>query len=329
MHSSISSSEPRRWARAWIVAILVAAAALFATERAWRARGMFPTVIDTPQAWSLARDAVRDDSTVLLGFSRTVYGIDPAVWESERGKRPLMLAVNGHYPVLTLLDLADDEDFRGTVIVDIDSYGLLATHHDMQRPWLDYRATRWNWNWRGHRLLLDEWQQASVLANPDLGLVRTLKRAWTGGTAAPPYTQSAADRSGFMRYDKIDAEKLAASFEASIDYKLGRFPAPSPAEFLAQSRPAIEAAQRIEARGGRVVFVALPLRGRLVEMETRYMPRAAYWDLFAKQPGVHAIHYDDVPEWRDLELPDRSHVRPEGRPVLTRGLIAEIERRGW
>lgn len=330
MPSSISSSEPRRWARAWAVGALLAVAGLVAYEAHWRGKGLFPSVIDSPQAWSAARDAVRADSTVFLGASRTVYGIDPAQWMRERpGEEAVMLALNGHYPVATLQELANDDSFHGLALVDIDSYGLLAAHHDMQQPWLDYRRTRWNWNWRGHRWLLDRWQAHSVLANPGIALVPALKRAWQHGTFRLPYSESFADRSGFMRYDKVDAEALAAHFDAEVEPKMARFPAPSPAEFLEQARPVADAARKIQARGGRVVFVEMPVQGRLIEMETRYMPRAQYWDAFAALPGVHTIHYDDVPEWRSLVLPDRSHVTREGRVALTHGLIAQLQRRGW
>ena len=328
MPSSISSSDAGRWARAWVFALLLAAAGLLAYESFWRERGLFPSVIDSPQLWSAARDEVRADSVVFLGASRTVYGIDPAQWSRERPRdHVVMLAVNGHYPVATLQSLAADESFHGTVIVDIDSYGLLAAHHDMQRPWLDFHAQRWNWNWRGHRALLNLWQAHSVLANPGIALVPALKRAWAGVPFQLPYSESFADRSGFMRYDTVDVDALAAHFDAGVEPKMARFPAPSPADFLAQAQPVVEAARTIEARGGEVVFVTLPVQGRLVEMETRYMPRALYWDAFARQ--VKAIHYEDVPAWRGLVLPDRSHVTRSGRIVLTHGLVAELHRRGW
>lgn len=330
MPSSISSSDPRRWAVAWIVALTLAAAGLLAYERTWRAKGLEPSVIDSPQLWSAARDQVDEESVVFLGASRTVYGIDPAAWRRERpGEDPVMLAINGHYPVAALQDLADDENFRGTVIVDIDSYGLLAAHHDMQQPWIDFHRQRWNFNWHVHRALLNTWQSHSVLANPGIALMPWLKRTWVKGGFQLPYSESFPDRSGFMRFDKVDIAVLAAHFDAGVDPKIARFPAPSPTEFVAQARPVVDAAQRIRARGGRVMFVTLPVQGRLVEMETRYMPRAQYWDAFAALPGVHAVHYEDVPEWRGLVLPDRSHVTREGRAVLTAGLAAELRRRGW
>jgi hypothetical protein len=338
MPSSISSSEPalaqrRRWAIAWGVALVLALLALVGVERAWRAQGIAPGLIDSSQLWSLQRDRV-DAGTqrpvVFLGASRTVYGIDPKVWKQQRPHdKPLMLAINGHYPVAALQDLAADARFAGLAIVDIDSYGLLAAHHAMQQPWLDYYHRQWNFNWRAHRLLLNAWQRASVLSNPGTGLWPTLKRAWSGRTFSRPYSEIDSNRAGWMRFDQADVAGLAAHFDASVDAKIARFPAPSRDAFLAQLQPVETAVAAIRARGGDVVFVNLPVRGRLVEMETRYMPRADYWDAFAARPGIKAIHFDDVPEWASLEFPDRSHVRADQRGELTRGLIAQMERRGW
>lgn len=333
MPSSTSSSDARRWATAWLLALALAACALGAWEGYWRDRGLPPGLIDSTQAWALQRDRVYDTNlrpVVFLGASRSVYGLDPKVWKAERpGDKPVMLAVNGHYPIATLLSLADDEDFSGDVIVDVDSYGLIPAHHGMQQPWIDYHAQRWNWNWRIHRLLLNAWQRHSLLANPATALWPTLKRAWSGAPVTIPYSDVFSNRAGEMRFERTDVDALAAHFDRGVEAKLVRFPAPSPQEFLAGVAPVEEAVRRLRARGAEVVFVNLPVQGRLVEMETRYMPRADYWDAFAARPGIHAVHYEDVPEWRALVLPDRSHVRREDRPVLTRGLIAALQRAGW
>lgn len=312
---------------------MLALGALGAWEWHWRARGVMPGLIDSSQAWARQRDRVYDEQlrpVVFLGASRTVYGLDPKVWKSQRpGDKPIMLAINGHYPLAALRDLALDEDFSGLVLCDIDSYGLLPAHHAMQQPWVDYHRQRWNANWHGHRVLLNAWQRNSVLANPGVGLWATLKRQFVGGTFIPGYSDSDSNRAGEMRFERANVAALAAHFDRGVDAKIARFPAPSPDEFVAgldEVRTWIEA---LRDRGGDVVFVNLPVQGRLVEMETRYMPRREYWDAFARVSGVRAMHYEDVPEWAALELPDRSHVRREDRVALTLGLMSALDRRGW
>jgi hypothetical protein len=333
MPSSTSSSEPRRWARAWLGALLLAGIALGAWEGYWRACGVAPGLIDSSQAWSIQRDRVYDTRlrpVVFLGASRTVYGLDPKVWKSQRPQdKPVMLAVNGHYPLAALRDLALDEDFSGLIVCDIDSYGLLPAHHAMQQPWVDYHRRRWNANWHGHRVLLNAWQRRSVLSNPGVGLWATLKRVFTGGSFVPGYSDSDSNRAGEMRFERADVAALAAHFDRGVDAKIARFPAPAPDAFLASLADLRGWIEALRDRGGDVVFVNLPVQGRLVEMESRYMPRRDYWDAFAAQPGVRALHYEDVPEWSALVLPDRSHVRREDRANLTLGLIAALERRGW
>lgn len=337
MPSSTSSSDAadaRRWARAWLGALLLAAAALALWDRHWRGEGVAPEVIDSKQLWAQQRDRADGNgpprSVVFLGASRTVYGIDPKVWRERRPQdKPIMLAVNGHYPAATLRDLAFDDDFHGLVVCDIDSYGLLPAHWDMQQPWVDYLHTRWNANWRIHRLLLTQWQRTSVLANPAVGLWPALKRWRAGEPLALPYSVNFANRAGEMRFERVDTAGLAAHFDSEVDFKLGRFPAPTPQQFAADLAPVDDWVARIRARGGDVVFVTLPVQGRLPEMETRYMPRADYWDAFAQRPGIRALHYGDAPALQALPLPDHSHVRADDRRTLTLALMDALEARGW
>ena len=336
--SDVSDATPaidaRRWAFAWLGAVLLAAIALFAWDAHFRRAGVAPEVIDSKQLWAQQRARADGDppprAVVFLGASRTVYGLDPKVWRERRPQdKPLMLAVNGHYPAATLRDLAFDEDFRGLVICDIDSYGLLPAHWDMQQPWVDYARTRWNANWVIHRLLLTQWQRGSVLANPAVGLWAVLKRLRSGETLALPYSVNFANRAGEMRFERVDTAGLAAHFDSEVDFKLARFPAPSPQRFLADLAPVQDWASRIRARGGNVVFVTLPVHGRLPEMETRYMPRADYWDAFAAQPEIRALHYGDVPALQAIDLPDHSHVAAHDRRTLTLALIDALQARGW
>ncbi|MCK9488950.1 MAG: hypothetical protein M0Q42_06045 [Xanthomonadales bacterium] len=360
MPSSISSSEPRHGSRpdadgdleridgatagpagrrlaiAWLLALVLAAMLLAAWEAGWRDRGFAPEVTDSRQLWALQRDRASKpgDSwpAVFLGASRSVYGIDLPTWrEQAPTQRPVMLAINGHHPLAALRDLAEDEDFAGLVICDVDSHGLLPRYWHMQQPWLDYWQRDWTRAWKLHRRLLTPWQETSVLARPDLGLWPTLKRLATGQHDGhrPGYVEHQRDRTGALHFQRTDAAGLAAHFDAGAADKLVAFPAPSPAQWLADLAPVEAWVATIQARGGRVVFVNLPVAGRLTELETRYMPRPDYWDAFAARPGIHALHYLDVPALRALPLPDHSHVDAADRPALTRALVEALAERGW
>ena len=120
MPSFISSSEtPPRWALAFLIALLVAAAICGAQEYRWRQRGYRPNILDTAQLWSMQRArayASAKTPLLLLGASRIEYGIDMKLLKQLLPRyQPVMLAQNGHYPLATLIDLGNDENFRGIV----------------------------------------------------------------------------------------------------------------------------------------------------------------------------------------------------------------------
>ena len=119
----------RRWLGTWLLAIVLAVAACGFVEAHWRALGYRPNILDSRQLWAQQRERVdrgRGITLALLGASRTEFGIDPKRLRERLPKyRPVMLAVDAHYPLATLRDLAEDENFRGVVLCDLDAVGYL------------------------------------------------------------------------------------------------------------------------------------------------------------------------------------------------------------
>ena len=81
-----------------------------------------------------------------------------------------------------------------------------------------------------------------------------------------------------------------------------------PAELEALIKRYAAAARAIQRRGGRVVFLYLPVSGRLAVTEERDFPRMAYWDRLVAVAGVEAIHFKDVPELASFACPDGEHL---------------------
>ena len=332
MPSSTSSSEPRPLHRVWLAAVVFAALFLFALDRHWRAFGMPAELIDSKQLWSIQRDRVYGDDplpVVFIGASRSAYGIDPKQWRSLLPQtKPVMLSLNGRHPIALLRDLATDADFRGLVICDVDTHGMLRRWWEMQQEYVDYHRLRWTPNWRVHRLLLNLWQRASVLANPALGWKASLQRMFEGGAPYIPVTRINSSRGGEILFGQFDAAASARAFDEGAEQKM-REPRPKVVDYLADARQIQGWVKAIQRRGGDVVFFQPPVSGRVAALERDYFDRAAYWDAFAAMDGIHALHSDDIPAMRALPLPDHSHVRGEDRAVLTSLLVQELRRRGW
>ncbi|HVJ63014.1 MAG TPA: hypothetical protein VM555_09925 [Tahibacter sp.] len=329
--ADIANARPQRWLAAWIVALAVAALALAGIERYWRAQGQTPNVLDSPQLWSAQRGKVYGDSPrplVLLGASRTEYGFDMQVLRDELpGYRPVMLAVNGLYPLAALRDLAHDPDFRGTVICDVESNAFLAEYAQLQQPYVDYYHRHWTPSWRVHRALLNGWQQAAAISNPDVGAVAALKRIFATAAPLQNYVVYHTDRSGDIDYTRTDPEGAKRHFAAVAETNVANLPKRTPDTWFAEVQPVLDWARAIEARGGRVIFYESPISGFNREVMDRVYPPQLYWNRFAAASPVPVVSARDYPELVAFPLPDDSHIDYRNKAAYTRTLIGVLKKK--
>ncbi|MFL6515752.1 MAG: hypothetical protein ACJ8M1_12090, partial [Chthoniobacterales bacterium] len=123
MHSSTSNFSrpiPRHPWRGMTVAVAVAILiAVTCWEVYCRSLGYEPTLNDTSDLWAEARRRVEPESIVIVGDSRPWFDLD--LDELERGlmKRPVQLAQAGSCAFPVLEDLANDQQFHGTIICSI------------------------------------------------------------------------------------------------------------------------------------------------------------------------------------------------------------------
>ncbi|MBS0556759.1 MAG: hypothetical protein JSR27_05020 [Proteobacteria bacterium] len=337
MPSSISSSDPvsvRRWLAAWLVAIVLAVATCASVEAYWRAHGFRSNVLDSRQLWSQQRmrvDRGHGIALALLGASRTEYGIDPQrLRERLPAYRPVMLAVNAHYPLATLRDLAADTDFRGVVLCDLDAVGYLRAYWDMQQSYVDYYHTQWTPSWNFHRMLLTDWQRAAVIANPEFGWKASLLRAFTGAAPFRDYVRYRANRSGDIDYREVDVAASKRHFAETMEGNIAHLPPHDPQRWLADLAPMHAWIAAINARGGSVIFYQSPLSGLQREAMQRVFPPAEYWDrLIAAFPEAHFLDADDVPELAAFRLPDDSHMDYRDKAAYTDALARVLVERGF
>jgi len=335
MRSSTSSSEAvtPRWAIAWSLGLLVAAAIVGWMEYRWRERDYRPGILDSAQLWSLQRERAEAGGKIpllLLGASRIQFGIDTKLLKELLPRyQPVMLAQNGHYPLATLLDLGADEHFHGVVLCDVDARGLASYYRDAQQPYVDYFHTQWSPNWRVHRQLLTQWQRAMAIAAPEFGFVAEMKRL-LGSPAWPPRSHVTfhTDRSGDIDFSDVDKPALTRSFVEGFNDDVRLHPPQGGETWVAGLKPVADAVAAIRSRGGSVVFVQTPTSGELHTLENTVYPREIYWDRLSSATGAATIASDDVPEWKSFRLLDGSHVDYHDKPEYTRVFVDALTARG-
>lgn len=321
----MSRSSERPWLAIILGATVLAALAITAVEWRYRRLGVLPTVLDDKDLWAQERArlaAAGDRGVALIGASRMLYGIDPKRLKRLLGSyQPIMLAVNGAYPLATLDDLADDAQFRGIVIVDINAEGLAHRFYGMQTPYVAHYHQDFGPARALHRRVLTQWQRRMVVADPSYGLVAMVqRRLFSQPPPQPRYAFVMPNRAGALDFQRIDPEPIRAHFARDKRAGIQANYAGTPEQWLAGLKYVRAAVQKIQARGGQVLFFCTPTRGEHLEIELAAYPRASYWDRAEAVLGAPMVYADDLPEVRALNLPDGSHVDARDRAQLTDGL---------
>jgi hypothetical protein len=314
------------------IALVLAGSALYAIEKYWRGRGYTPIIVDAPDLWSLqrAKASSAERPIVFLGASRTLYAIDRDTLRARLpGVEPVMLAMDGRYPLATLRDLAADDRFRGIVVCDIDGAGFAKWSVDMQQPEVDYYHDMFSPSRAAHRMLLNHWQLRAVIARSDFSLVRTVLRFWKReGKPFHPYQWFDRRRFGNIDYERGDRDWQKRLLQENLDRHGGHLPRIAFAEWWPQVQASHAWVRAIQARGGDVIFYASPTSGLRRWAEGDWFPRADYWDRLVAATPAKTLHALDVPALRDFPLPDESHIDYRQKPAYTNALIDALLERG-
>ncbi|MDX2088712.1 MAG: hypothetical protein SFX73_12725 [Kofleriaceae bacterium] len=311
------------------MAVSLAAVALVGYERYCRHLGFEPSIEETANAWIHRWPAAIDARAVLLGNSRCQSALRPEGLASMFGGEPPVQLCTVEVNPLSVLDrLVNHTSFSGTAIVDIvphvafvqgDKWPDLERHLE-DRPVferfetsillaLQGRAAMFNRRatplvrLRGLRGLNPEWleNQAHAVRSDgvhihvgDREFVRQLftPEKWPDGLPLP-------------RYLKDDWEKRT-----------------SDEEFARQLSSWRRTVETLEARGGQVIFLRLPVTGTTRVAEDKYFPREKYWDRVVRETGAAGVYYADHAELQGLEVPDESHIALWEAPEFTRRLAA-------
>ncbi len=326
-----------RWLLTWGLAAFITLAGWLGFETYWRGQGYAPSVMDSFDLWSQHRArAVKSAPPLrfaLLGASRIQYGLSPAVFRDETHSMglnvdPIMLAVNGHYPLAALRDLSEDEAFKGVALIGIDARGMDRKVWEMQAKHAQLYHHDWSPSREVHRRLLSRVQVFAIAARPDFAAV-TLAKRWLDNQG-PPYKEYVTferDRSGGTDYRKSDLAAIRNARVADLKKYYPMYTPPTPDAWLAEMREVVRWVEKINARGGKVVFYREPVSGEHIELDEAYFPRAKYWDKLVAIMPAKMIDFRDYPEL-NIDTPDTSHIDIKDIDRHTRGLVRILKRDG-
>jgi hypothetical protein len=336
------------WRGITVIVVLVVIAAACAWEFYCRAIGYGPTLNNTEDLWALARQRVQPESVVIIGDSRGWFDLDLDELQKGLGKRPVQLAGPGSCPYPVLADLTNDEVFHGVIICSFTPRLFMAPPGSppMERAEKNVRRARTQTPAQrvSQYLAMPLEEHIAFLKQSDLTLEELLKRLPIPNRPTalippppPPYFQT------------IDRERRARMIEecARPGSELQRriqqgwiplfTPPPPPTYvpkevFMAQMMKAIEqrfqdvaaAAQKLRARGGKIIFVRLPVSGELKVLEDRTTPRSQIWDRVMKDTAAPGIYFEDFPELSGFNCPEWSHLSAGDSVEFSKRLVPHL-----
>ncbi len=355
MHSSTSSSRavPPVNAGAIIAALTFSLLVVVAMEWVLAAKGYEATAIDSEALWVQQRaraSRLGADAIILLGASRMQLDVDTATLRRLTGLEPVQLAIDGSSFVPILEGLARDPAIQGTIIID---YGTGAIIGLGERDAASVHQEKFERDGLRNGGLPDfRWSEDALTAS-----LRSRMRSYSDGAkpvdtllwrvlttqAEPQYLSTRPDRSRLADYQRVEMPEFYfrrvahdlgddapisgrddASIAASLTARVEAVAMVDDRRFIANA-PRIGAAVRtIESRGGRVLFVVMPMSGLIRRLDDRRFPRQRFFDRFIASQGLRGMDVRDDQRVSKYVCPDGSHLDRRDRTAFTRDLVSAL-----
>ncbi len=352
MHSSTSSSsgsvferslpEAKRWHQILLGTILLLTTGLACMECYARSTGTPPQFDTTPDLWVTQWyrfEEAPNDQTVIIGASRNKFGLILNRWEELTKVQPIMLAWPGSPPHPVLELLAEDKEFSGTVICGIAPSFSFASADNSSQSYMRNNISlidvnRWSLSYHVtisiQRFLKRNVHCWKPVDYSPLYLLQRLELVKDrAGVLAPipavPWMSHGQDLQSTYRDGSADNKEMMAqvtAFWRRIMLEQEFLGPIDMNQLLFTYRTCIE---KIEGRGGKVIFVRHPSSGRMLEFEKMHYPRELYFDRLIVETGCMGIHFEDYPEISEYECPEWSHLLPDDAHDYTEKIIQIIE----
>lgn len=315
---STSSSDQRLPALAyrllWVAALAFSLVLFAGAEALLRRAGHLPSITDSQALWSLHLDRAlqQTNGIILAGASQAQLGISVDDFERETGRALANLTINGNSPLPLVKYLAEETDFRGTLLIDVlEPHG--ATHYkdSTTTQYIHYYQTS---------------KGSGALLNPLVNqlILNGLQRSWVFFSANVRLPSVLGNRPPFY-VQTLPTRTKRAFYRTMVSPASQPRPPQPPLPFSddewAQWKATVKDmgawVARIQARQGRVVFICFPRRAGAYDEQ---FPRALYWDYLVSQVPAASIHFADYPALLRFELPDGLHVDAADAPAFTREL---------
>ena len=313
-------------------AIILFFISLFSYEAFLKSQGISTyTLTDDMALWSIQREKIdkakdTSDMVVLLGDSRMQLGFSSDAFKEMYPERELVrLAVKGGGQVASLIDIAENTDFKGTVIIGIFIPMLRPNLTRNQQAYVDYYHQNWGLDEKLDRIVKSFLEQHLLSMNP-LYRVKAMTATYKKDEPLRDfYLKIAPDRDHSADYARQYTGGMAEMHAKRQDRMERMSERPHRKdEQMSWIKGAMEVetyVRKIVGRGGKVVFVRFPTGQAFYKAANgRIFPRELFWDVYANRSQARFVHFMDYPEL-NFDSPDGSHLDVSDKKAFTENLL--------
>ena len=315
-----------------VAALLIGTVALEANARRI---GLHAGDLDNSEVdWATERARAATAPVAIVGDSRILFDTDLNRFEALTGVRPIQLAIHGTSALSLLRDFGDNDKFHGLLIVGMadtmfyqgfDGYGHYV-HERKQYESPAKRASAVLDHMLQRRLaFLDSSHRLSVVA-------ARLDRDSRPGVEGPlddiwKLSEVGEHRQTWMWPRILSDKKLRSHARWAWKGFKEKFPY-TPKMITDGQAKAVEAVNKIRARGGDVVFVRPPSDIHLRINEEAQVPKAKGWDGLLRATRSVGVHNDELPmSVHHLIMPEWSHLTRHCATVFTDAYVRALTAR--
>ncbi len=329
-----------------ILTLLAILIFLVGWELYWRSQGFEASHDDTDALWADKRAMVYEPAskaTVFIGSSRIKFDLDIPTWEKATGDQAIQLAMVGSTPLPVLKDLADDENFKGKLVIDVTEPLFFSTAPpNMARPlkniaYYKKRTPTQRFGFMVNRLFESNFvflEQEYLSLNSLLDRLPLPKRQQIFNA---PYFPAEFERTKFSRQSSMtqsfvedaNLQKQQQDNWLILIAASKQFPSLTQEDFNKMFASVKSDIDKIRKRGGEVLFVRTPSSGPMWIGEQKGFPRNQFWGKMVGLTKAESIHFTDYPETSEFICPEWSHLSPQDAKIYTIHLIRQIEAKGW
>lgn len=274
--------------------------------------------------------------TLIVGSSRAVLDLHLETLAKYIPRYPIQLAIDGSVFRHVLADLAEDPTILGTVLVDATLFDFWVDKIEDRAPeWINLyhvkRSETFNFYQSFEEKLqagLNQWLPARAKgAKPYRhGLCALIKPdLWND------YVMTRESRARQADFSKTDPKRLL-QFHLEDEKKLAQDHPITLTQLVERIHQVNQWVQKIQKRGGRVIFIHYPVAPEIYAIEEQFYPKAKYWDGILRE-NLHAdlIHFKDHHTLLNFTFPDGVHLDYRDSPAFTEALVRVIDKTlvGW